>query len=127
LVQKEYKPALEYTGIRSRKYIYNMDEIGCCITCSAGKRVVVLIRIKEMYVRVPENRLFLTVIESISVNGKSILSLVIVPSKNIIVFWFYKNITGEEIVVVLLLGYTNKEICLTWLDYFIKHNNYKLD
>jgi hypothetical protein len=80
-----------------------------------------------MYVRVPENRLSLMVIKSIFVNGKSIPPLVIVPGKNIIVSWFYKNITSEKIVTVSSLGYTNKEICLTWLDYFIKHNNYRPD
>jgi hypothetical protein len=66
-----------------------------------------------MYVKVPENRLSLTVIKSISTDGKSIPFLVIVPGKNIIVSWFYKNITDKEIVTVSLLGYTNKEICLT--------------
>jgi hypothetical protein len=66
-----------------------------------------------MYVRVPENRLSLTVIESISADGKSIPPLVIVPSKNIIVSWFHKNITGKEIIAVSLSGYTNEKICLT--------------
>jgi hypothetical protein len=104
-----------------------MDEIGCRIACPAGERVVVLIRIKEMYVKVPENRLSLTVIKSISADGKSIPPLVIVPSKNIMVSWFHKNITSEEIVAVSLLSYTNKEICSTWLDYFIKHNDCRPD
>jgi hypothetical protein len=80
-----------------------------------------------MYVKVLENQLSFTVIKSISADSKSIPPLVIVPGKNIIMSWFYKNMTGKEIVTVLLLGYTNKEICSTWLDYFIKHNNYRPD
>jgi hypothetical protein len=80
-----------------------------------------------MYVKVPENRLSLTVIESISADGKSIPPLVIVPGKNIIVSWFYENITSKEIVAVSSSGYTNKKICLMWLDYFIKHNDYRPD
>jgi hypothetical protein len=79
----EYQLALEYTGIRSGKYIHNMDEKGCRIACPAGEDVVVPVGIKEMYVGVPENRLSLTVVESISANGKSIPPLVIVPGQMI--------------------------------------------
>jgi hypothetical protein len=74
--------------------------------------VVVLIRIKEIYVKVPENRLFVTVVKSIFADGKAILSLVIVPGRNIIVSWFSENITRAEVVTVLSLGYTNKGICI---------------
>jgi hypothetical protein len=56
--------------------------------------VVVPIRIKEIYVRVPENRLSVTVVKSISADGKAIPPLVIVPGRNIIVSWFSENITG---------------------------------
>jgi hypothetical protein len=45
--------------------------------------VIVPIRIKEMYVRVPENRLFVTVVKSIFADGKAISPLVIVSSRNI--------------------------------------------
>jgi hypothetical protein len=83
--EKEYKPALEHTGIRSGKYIHNIDKIRCRIACLAKERVVVPVGIKEMYVGVPENRLSLTVIKSISADSKSIPSLVIVPGKNIMV------------------------------------------
>jgi hypothetical protein len=62
-----------------------MDEIRYCIACLARERVVVLVRIKEIYVKVPKNRLSLTVIKSIFADGKLIPFLVIVPSKNIIV------------------------------------------
>ena len=44
--EKEYRPALEYTGVRSGKYIHNMDEKGCRIACPAGQEVVVPIGIK---------------------------------------------------------------------------------
>jgi hypothetical protein len=82
--ETEYQPALEYTGIRSGKYIHNIDEKGCRIACPVGEEVVVPVRIKEMYVGVPENRLSLTIVESISADGKSIPPLVIVPRGMII-------------------------------------------
>jgi hypothetical protein len=82
--ETEYQPVLEYTGIRSGRYIYNMDKKEYRIACPAGEEVVVPVKIKEMYVGVPKNRLSLTVIESISVDGKSILPIVIVPRGMII-------------------------------------------
>jgi hypothetical protein len=61
-----------------------MDKKGCRLACPAGEDVIVPVRIKEMYVRVPENRLSVTVVKSISADGKAIPPLVIVPGKNII-------------------------------------------
>jgi len=110
--ETEYRPALEHTGIRSGKYIHNMDEKGCRIACPTGEEVVVLIGINEMYVRVPKNRLSLTVVESISADGESILPLVIVPRGTIIESWFDDNMTGQEVVTVFLSGYTNEGICM---------------
>ena len=110
--KKEYKLALEFIRVRSKKYIYNIDKKGCCLTCSTEKDVIVLIRIKKMYIRVLENRLFVTVVKSISADSKTISSLVIMPGRNIIVFWFSENITETEVVTVLFLGYINKGICI---------------
>ena len=69
--------------------------------------------IKEIYVRVPENRLSVTVMKSISVDGKAIHSLlVIVPGRNIIVSWFSDKITDAKVVSMPPSGYTNKGICM---------------
>jgi hypothetical protein len=80
-----------------------------------------------MYIRIPKNRMSLTVIKSISADRKAISLVVIVPRKNIIVNWFAKNITGHKRITVSDSGYTNKGIYMIWLDYFIKHNNCRLD
>ena len=53
--KKEYRQALEFTGIKSGKYIYNIDEKGARIVCPVGEEVVVPIGIKEMYIGVLEN------------------------------------------------------------------------
>src|SRR6202161_3758101 len=99
-----------------------MDK-GCRIACPAGQEVVVPIGIKEMYVGVPENRLSLTIIESVSADGKAIPPIVIVPGETIMESWFHENMTGHEVVTVSPSGYINEEICIRWLDHFIKHNN----
>ena len=121
--EKEYRQALEFTGIKSGKYIYNMDEKGARIACPAGEEVVVLIGIKEMYVGVPENRLSLTIIECISADGRVIPPIVIVPGVSIMVRWFHENMTGLEVITVSPTGYTNEGICMLWLDHFIKHSD----
>jgi hypothetical protein len=110
--EKEYKLALKFIRVRSRKYIHNINKKGCCFICSAGEDVIVPIKIKKIYVRVPENRLFVTVVKSISVDGKAIPSLVIMLGRNIIMSWFSKQMTEAKVVLVLLSGYTNKGICM---------------
>jgi hypothetical protein len=110
--EKEYKPALEFIRVRSRKYIHNINEKSCRLACPTREDVVVPVRIKEMYVRVPENRLSVTVVESISADSKAIPPLVIVPGRNIIMSWFSEQMTGAEVISVLLSGYTNKGICM---------------
>jgi hypothetical protein len=74
--------------------------------------VVVPIKIKKIYIKVPENRLSVTVVKSISADGKAIPPLVIVPSKNIIMSWFSEQITEAEVISVSLSSYTNKGICM---------------
>jgi hypothetical protein len=50
-----------------------------------GEEVVVLIRIKEMYIRIPKNHMSLIIIKCISIDSKVIPPVVIVPSIMIIV------------------------------------------
>lgn len=121
--ETEYCLALEATGVRHRKYIHNIDEKGARICVPVGEEVVVLIRIKEMYIGIPKNRMSLTIIECISADGKAIPPVVIVLSVMIMVSWFHENMTGHKVITVSLSGYTNEGICMVWLDYFIKHNN----
>jgi hypothetical protein len=104
-----------------------MDEKGARIACLAREEVVVLIGIKEIYVGVPQNRLSVIVVECISVDGKAILLLIIIPGVLIMESWFYKKMTRHELVTVSSSGYTNEGICLIWLYYFIKYNNCGLD
>jgi hypothetical protein len=74
--------------------------------------VVVPVGIKKMYVGVPENRLSVTVVESISADGKAIPPLVIVPGRNIMMSWSSKQTTGAEVISVSPSGYTNEGICM---------------
>jgi hypothetical protein len=121
--ETQYRPALEQTGIRHGDRIHNMDEKGARICMPAGEEVIVPIGIKEIYTGIPENRMSLTIIESISADGKAIPPVVIVPGVMIMVSWFHENMTGHEVITVSPTGYTNEGICMVWLDHFIKYNN----
>jgi hypothetical protein len=76
-----------------------------------------------MYIRILENRISLTVIESICANGTTIPPVVIVLGVMIIGSWFHENMTGHKVIIVSPSGYTNEGICMVWLDHFIKHND----
>ena len=121
--ETEYRPALEATRVQHGKYIHNMDEKGARICVPAGEEVVVPIRIKEMYTGIPENRMSLTIIKCISADGKAIPLVVIVLGVIIMVSQFHENMTGHEVITVSPSEYTNKGICMVWLDHFIKHND----
>ena len=89
-----------------------MDEKGARVYIPIGEEVVVPIRIKEIYTGIPENRISLTIIESISIDSKAILPVVIVPGVIIIVSWFHENMTGHEVIIVSPTRYTNEGICM---------------
>ena len=46
-----------------------MDEKGARVYILTREEVIVLIRIKEIYTGIPENRISLTIIESISIDS----------------------------------------------------------
>jgi len=89
-----------------------MDEKGAQVYMPAREEVVVPIRIKEIYTGIPENRISLTIIESISADGKAIPPVVIVPGVMIMVSWFHENMTGHEVITVSPTEYTNEGICM---------------
>ena len=66
-----------------------------------------------MYVGVPENCLSITIVESISADGKAIPPLVIIPSVTIMVSWFHENMIGLEVITVSPTRYTNEGIYIT--------------
>jgi hypothetical protein len=78
----------------------------------ARKEVVVPIGIREIYTRIPENRMSLIIIESISIDSKAIPLVVIIPGVIIIVSWFHENITSHKIIIVSFTRYINKGICI---------------
>jgi hypothetical protein len=65
-----------------------------------------------MYVKVPEDRLPVIVVKSISADGKAIPPLVIVPGRNIIMSWFSEQMIKAEVISVSPSDYTNEGTCM---------------
>ena len=110
--KNKYRLALEFISVCYRNRIHNIDKKGARITCFAREKVVVLIGIKEIYIRVSQNCLFVIVVDCIFADKKAILLLIIILSIYIIEKWFYKKMTRYKLVIVFESGYTNKGICL---------------
>jgi hypothetical protein len=82
--------------------------------------VVVLVGIKEIYIRILKNRILITVIKCIYTNRTAIPLVIIILGTIIIGGWFYLKIIGHKVLTVFNSGYTNKGIYIKWLDHFIK-------
>jgi hypothetical protein len=63
-----------------------------------------------MYIGIPENYLFVIIIEYISTNRNTIPPVIIIPSVRIIISWFNNNITRHEFIIVSESRYINKGI-----------------
>jgi hypothetical protein len=77
--EKEYRLVLEFISIYYGNRIYNINEKKARIACPTREEIVVPINIKEIYMGVLENRLYVIVVEYISADRRAILLLVIVP------------------------------------------------
>lgn len=63
----------------------NIDELRAQVKCPGGEYVIVLAKVKELYIASPKNRKFITIVETIIANGREPLPLfVIAPTKQII-------------------------------------------
>jgi hypothetical protein len=81
---------------------------------------VVLVGIKEMYIRIPKNYILITVIKYIYTNRTAIPLVIIILGTMIIGGWFHPKMTGYEVLIISNNSYTNKGIYIKWLDHFIK-------
>ncbi|RPA95749.1 hypothetical protein L873DRAFT_1929979 [Choiromyces venosus 120613-1] len=117
-----YQETLDRYDIHCARYIYTMDESAVRIGCPTGEIIVVPTEVKELYTTSPENQKSLTIIEVICADRTPPPPPVIIcPGEKIMESWIHENLTGAEVITVSPTGYTNENIALAWLDYFIKH------
>ena len=71
---------------------------------------------KEIHTASPENRKSITIIETISADGKQpIPPAIICPGYRFIESWFHENLQGDELLMLSPTGYTNESLALDWL------------
>jgi len=117
-----YQNALSKYNTDKAKCIYNMNECGVRIGCSAGEVVIVSTEVKELYTSSSENRQSVTIIEAICADGHTPPSSVIICSgEKIMKSWIHEKLTGAEVITVSPTEYTNENIELAWFNHFIKH------
>jgi len=96
--------------------LHNIDEKGCRLAYPGGQDIVVPLEVQEIYIGIPENRLSVTVIETIRANRQCLTPLVVImPTKKIIEYWYTDKMTGYELIELSESGYTNKAINIAWL------------
>ena len=63
-----------------------------------------------------------TLIEGISTEGKCILPIIIIEGSWFMEDWSNENQDGSELLLLSNSGYTNEELGMLWLDYFISYS-----
>jgi hypothetical protein len=97
-----------------------MDETGFRVGIPSGQKVIVPRNITDLYTMSPENRVSITVIETVSSTGATIAPVLILPGKMHMESWYHQNLHGRERILLSDTGYTNDELAMIWLKHFIK-------
>lgn len=74
----------------------------------------------------PNNRDFITSMESISAGGETIPSFLIISGVNILHKWCQENdLDGRTVLSISDIGYSNDDLAIDWLNHFIEHTQTK--
>jgi hypothetical protein len=95
--------------------IWNMDETGIALGVCTNQIVVGSSTTKFSYVRTPENREWVSIIEAISTTGSCVRPLVIFKGKSLQTTWFRPNNVPDWLYTSSANGWTSNDIGLRWL------------
>jgi len=93
---------------------YNMDETGVALGVCTNTRVLASSRKKKAYLKAPENREWVLIIECISATGRKLRCAVIFKGKSLQTTWFPSSIPGW-LYTTSENGWTSNEIGVEWL------------
>ena len=100
-----------------------MDETGFCIGCGKVYWVVTLDPDKPLLLTDPDNRKYLTSVETISGGGLSIPPMLILSAIVILEKWVQENdLDGNIPLATSLTGYSNDVLAMRWLVHFEHHS-----
>ncbi|UPX14071.1 uncharacterized protein EKO05_0004563 [Ascochyta rabiei] len=95
--------------------IWNMDETGVGLGVCSNSRVVASSSKKKAYVKSPEDREWVSIIESISAVGKKLQCLVIFKGKHLQSTWFPAQGVPDWLYTTSENGWTSNAIGSEWL------------
>jgi len=100
--------------------IWNMDETGLAMGLCANGYVVSGQGKRRVYVKTPQNREWVSILEAISASGRSIRPLVVFKGANLQSSWFPADRVPDWHYTTSENGWTSNNIALQWLrDVFI--------
>ena len=95
--------------------IWNVDEHGIALGVCANTRVIGKAGKKRTYMQSPENREWVSIIETISATGKHIRPVVIFKGQNVQTSWFEEDNLPNWLIATSGKGWTTNEIAMRWL------------
>lgn len=107
-VRERYKVQWQHT--------YNMDETGIALGVCNNQRVIGTTSTTSSYKKTPENREWVSIIETISAVGTRLQALVIFKGQSLQTSWFTSDTKPDYRYTVSMNGWTSNEIGLAWLD-----------
>jgi DDE superfamily endonuclease/Tc5 transposase DNA-binding domain len=106
-VLTEYKVAAEN--------VWNMDESGLAIGCYTHQKVIGSSSSSRIYKKAPQNREWVSIVETVSAAGQYIRCLIIFKGKNIQSSWFRHNQVPDWQYTCSENGWTSNNIGIQWL------------
>ena len=94
---------------------YNMDETGIALGVCTNTRVVSSSKKKKAYIRSPENREWVSIIECVSAIGRKLRCAVIFKGQSLQTTWFPSSYVPDWIYTTSENGWTSKAIGVEWL------------
>jgi hypothetical protein len=102
-------------GIRQED-IWNMDETGIALGVCTNTRVLGSSLKKKTYIKSPENREWVSIIEAISASGQAIRPVVIFKGQYCQTTWFPSSNVPDWLYTTSENGWTSNDVGLKWLE-----------
>ena len=95
--------------------VYNMDETGVALGVCSNTRVIASSRKKKAYVKSPEDREWVSIIECVSATGQRLRCAIIFRGKHLQSTWFPVEGVPNSLYTTSENGWTSYAIGASWL------------
>jgi hypothetical protein len=95
--------------------VYNMDETGVALGVCTNTRVLASSSKKKAYIKSPENREWVSIIECVSATGQKLRCLIIFKGQALQTTWFSPKSVPDWLYTTSKNGWTSNAIGVAWL------------